>query len=162
MNNWEKWYESFLENKKNNEMKAFAAGLRGEKFEPIMEAKFDSTSSWSELLSILRDFEEFQDVSFDYKDGNISCENKLIKVCFDKARKIYGNYNTDENLNYLMFNYLKTFDISDVFKIIKIIREIPEDEFLECKNCGFLNENGWSSCDNCKINLENSYDLYFS
>jgi hypothetical protein len=161
MSNWKDWYSSFTESKRQNELKAFAAGLRGEKYEPEKVAKFDSTSSWSELLSVLRDFNDYSDLNFNYKDGNLSSDNKLINVCFEKALKTNTNYHSPEILKYLIFNYLKSIIIPDVLSFVKVIREIPEEVFLECNNCGFYNPEGWSICDRCKINIENSYELDF-
>jgi hypothetical protein len=114
------------------------------------------------LSSIIRDFRDFDDLSYLFKDGEFNSENKLINVCLEKARKINASYHNDRVLNYLIFNYLQSFIIPDGQTFIKIIREIPYDAFLECKNCGYFNESGWLNCFNCKIDVENSYDLYFS
>jgi hypothetical protein len=162
MSNWKNWYESFLENKRISELKAFAAGLNGEKYEVKIEPKFDSTSSWSELLSVVRNSNKFDDLNFVYEYGDIKSENKFINVCLEKARKINASYHNDRVLNYFIFYYLKSFTIPDAQSFIKVIREIPYEAFLECKNCGYLNESGWSNCMECKIDVENSYDLYFS
>lgn len=155
MNNWENWYNSFLENKRNNELKAFAAALNGENFIIENQPRFDSTSAWSELYSIVKNTDDYNDLNYELNDGVIQSENRLILVCFEKARKINSNYNNDDLLNFLIFKYLKQFEIPNMLSFIKLIKEIPWEFFLECENCGFQNESGWTVCLRCETEIEN-------
>lgn len=161
MSSWNNWYNNFLENKKNKELQAFAAGLRGEKYIPPFEyPRFDSTTSWLDLLSISQTKEtpNLALVEYHLKDGSISSNNPLILTCFDKARKNSSNSGSPRILNYLIFNHLKTLNIQDMVTFIRTIREIPESVFTDCNNCSYVNDLGWDICVNCRIPIENSYD----
>jgi hypothetical protein len=160
MSNWQNWYKTFLETKRDNELKAFAAGLNGETYEvPIIKPRFDSTSSWSELISIVKSNEaDYGSIDFILKEGSIRSENPIILVCVNKALKINGNYGIDRVLNYLIFNFLKSSKVTSMIDFIKLIREIPEELFLNCNSCGENNQPGWTTCSNCQIEIENSYD----
>jgi hypothetical protein len=160
MSEWNNWYNSFLETKRNKELEAFAAGLRGEKFSPpAFKPRYDSTSSWSELVSIAQNnLPDLGSIDFDYKEGSIESKNPLILVCVEKALKNNANYGLNRILNYLIFNYLKNYSINDVASFIKVIREIPDEIFLECNNCGNRNEPGWASCSKCQVDIDTSFD----
>ena len=160
MSDWNNWYNSFLETKRNKELEAFAAGLKGEKYSPpVLKPRFDSTSSWTELISIaLGGHEDLETIDFDLKEGAIASGNPLIIVCLEKALKLNANYGLNRVLNYLIFNYLKLNNISDVVSLIKAVRQIPEELFLDCNNCGTTNEAGWAVCSKCGIDIENSFN----
>lgn len=161
MSSWNNWYNNFLENKRNKELQAFAAGLRGEKYIPSFEyPRFDSTNSWSDLMLIsqTKELPNLAIVEFDLKEGSISSSNPLILTCFDKARKNNLNNGSIRILNYLIFNYLKALNIQDMAAFIRTIREIPESVFTDCNSCSYVNDLGWDVCSNCKISIENSYD----
>ena len=160
MSEWNNWYNSFLETKRNKELEAFAAGLRGEKYSaPVVKPRFDSTSSWTELIAVaLSGHEDFESIDYNLKEGNIASENPLITTCVEKAVKLNGNYGTNDVLNYLIFNYLKTYSIANVPDFIKAIRQIPDEFFLECNNCEKWNDPGWTKCSKCEIDIENSFD----
>lgn len=160
MSQWNNWYNSFLETKRNKELEAFAAGLRGEQYSaPLYKPRFDSTSSWSELISIASNkHDDLDSIDFELKEGSIESKNTLLLVCIDKALKLNANYGSNKVLNYLIFNYLKSYEIKDVVSFIKIIRQIPDELFLECNNCGGQNEEGWTTCSKCQIDVESSFD----
>ena len=51
---------------------------------------------------------DYSDLNYNYQDGKLISDNKLIKVCFEKALKANANYHYPEILSYLIFNYLKS------------------------------------------------------
>jgi len=161
MNNWQNWYASFLEDKRDKNLKAFYAGLNGQPYIPeVYDPNFNYTSSWSELISIVRNNskDEFFILDYELKDGIVNSNNPIIITCFEKARKINSNFGLDQVLNYLIFNYLKSIKITDIISFIKEIREIPDEIFLNCNNCGFENVEGWPVCKQCGVLVENSFD----
>jgi hypothetical protein len=49
-------------------------------------------------------------------------------------------------------------EFDNLSEILKFLREIPEDLFLVCNNCGTENSEGWIYCKNCNISIDNSFD----
>jgi len=158
MNSWENWYNSFLQNKKNKELEAFAAGLRGEKYSVNLKRNFDHKTNWSELISICKQDNSFEDLDYKLSDGQIISNNKIILCSFEKARRQNFYSGSFDVLNYLIFHYLSSLNIKSINDFIICIREIPEQIFTDCNNCGFTNELGWDTCKNCKIEVLNSFE----
>ncbi len=158
MTSWKEWYSNYTQAKLDNNLKAFAAGLKGEKYEPKLKPRFDYTSSWSELLSIAKSTDDFQIIEFKFDDRQIVTDNSLLSVCIQKAIKNNANYGNNLVLSYLIFNFLNSLKINNPIDLIKAIREIPEEIFINCNNCGTTNEPGWINCSNCKISIDNSFD----
>lgn len=159
MSNWQNWYQSFLSEKREREMQAFLKGLNGEPYTPeVPENKFDHTTDWNTLFSIASKSDQNYAINL---DGDIlKFGNALLDTCYKKSIKNslgYVNY-PDNLVNKLI--YIKLSDTNlGLISLIKLIREMPEDWFSDCMNCGSQNEDGWQLCSSCKMTFEETLEL---
>jgi hypothetical protein len=159
MSNWQNWYKSFLADKKEREMQAFLKGLNGEPYvaEPL-NPKFDHTTDWNTLLSIASTADQNYVINL---DGNVlRFNNSLLDTCYRKSLKNSVGYVSYPDSLVHKLIYIKLSDTGlSLFDLIKLIRQIPEEWFSDCMNCGHSNEDGWQLCSECKMTFEETLDL---
>ena len=159
MSNWQNWYKSFLADKREKEMQAFFKGLNGEPYVPeVPEPKFDHTTDWNTLLSIADKADQNYVINL---DGNIlKFDNPVLDTCYRKSLKnSVGYVNYPDSLVHRLI-HIKLSDTSlSLIELIKLIRQIPEEWFSDCMNCGHSNEDGWQLCSQCKMTFEETLEL---
>ena len=156
MNNWQNWYQAFLANKKDRQLRAFHKGLNGEPYEDTYEYPLSSESNWTDLINKAITLDHKPEFNFD--NNSLIFNHELLNLALSKSIKqitlIYPYESSTINL--LLFKKLSP--NHSIVEFIKILREPPLEWFSECSYCEFENEEGWSLCQNCRRTFEESLE----
>jgi len=156
MNNWQNWYQAFLANKKERELKAFHKGLIGEPLEESYNFSLSVSSNWTDFINKAVSIEHKPNFNFD--NNSLIFNHEILNLALLKSLKqMTLVYPYDNSVINLLF-YKKMNPSYTLIELIKTLREPPIEWFTECSNCEFENIEGWDLCQNCRKTFEESLD----
>lgn len=154
MKNWENWYEAYKAELQARKLEAFNKAFNGETFEPKQKFTLHVNSNWTDFINEAQMVHDKPEFNFD--NNSLKFNLEILNLALSKTLKQLNlMYPYDDSVIHLLI-YKKLNQDHTLVDLIKYLREPPLVWFLECSNCEFENEDGWSICKNCRKTFEES------